>query len=110
MNRVLRKEVSQGFINIFSMQDWIPAESVWSTVLALLAGCGVSEENWSKKSAKASCDFSKRCLTTTFYATYVDMDDCRDQTEAGLDATLSELAMTLGAEVVPTENGGFRIQ
>ena len=54
--------------------------------IALATACGVKEDNWSRKSAKASCKFAKRCGTAAFYAGYLDMNDCLDQSEQALDA------------------------
>lgn len=49
-------------------------------VIGLLVGCGVSEEQWVDDSAKASCKFSKRCDTATFWASYDSVDACTDET------------------------------
>ncbi|NCG20745.1 MAG: hypothetical protein GWP91_17185 [Rhodobacterales bacterium] len=49
-------------------------------VIALLVGCGVSEDNWIEDSAKSSCKFTKRCDTATFWATHDDVDACIDST------------------------------
>ena len=60
--------------------------------MMVLGACGPNEDNWSKKSAKDTCKFSKRCATANFYASYTDMDDCLNQTEAALDAEALEKA------------------
>lgn len=57
-----------------------------SLALAALTACGgVKEDTWSKKGAKATCDFSKKCATANFYATYDDMGACIDENELALD-------------------------
>ncbi len=59
-------------------------------VMVGLAGCGPNEDNWSEKSAKASCKFSKRCAEANFYNNYSDLDDCETQSKAALDAEALE--------------------
>ncbi len=55
-----------------------------------LTGCGPNEDNWSEKSAKASCKFSKRCAEANFYNQYSDLDDCENLSKAALDAEALE--------------------
>lgn len=54
--------------------------------LGLLPACGVSAENWSTRSAKATCAFQEKCATANYWAQWVDKNDCLNQTEQALDA------------------------
>jgi hypothetical protein len=63
--------------------------------LAALVGCGVfnrpTEDNWGKKSAKAQCDYAKRCDAANFWFTWDDEKACQDSLEADYDAGVPDL-------------------
>ncbi len=44
----------------------------------LVTGCAVKEENWKAESASASCKFSKRCATASFWADHDNVGECID--------------------------------
>lgn len=52
-------------------------------LLALLAGC-VTEENFPRKLADASCDWMQECQRSLFEALYSDPADCEADAESGI--------------------------
>ena len=63
----------------------------WILGLVALGGCGVNEENWSDKLAKAECSFAERCDAATFWYTYEDASACVDEKFAAYSAGEAEL-------------------
>jgi len=52
-----------------------------AALLSLLAACGrVNEKNWGKKSARVSCKYHKRCNASSFYFTFDNMKECKQDT------------------------------
>ncbi len=51
---------------------------VVATVLGGLLGCGVSEDNFIDKAARATCGYTERCYRGTFVDNWDDMADCID--------------------------------
>lgn len=49
-------------------------------LLVLASSCGISEDKWPDKSAKAQCKFAERCSTAQFYYNYDDVGACVDDT------------------------------
>lgn len=48
-------------------------------LLALVAGCGVNEDNWGDKSAKIECKELERCSAIDFFDLYDNKGECLDK-------------------------------
>lgn len=52
--------------------------------LGLLTGCGLNEQRYNRKVAKAFCKWEERCESADFYANFDDVGACADAQEAQL--------------------------
>jgi len=67
----------------------------WVGGLGLLGGCifgggRVDAEDWPKKAARATCDFTRQCAEAAFYRDYTSVDNCRTTNELALTEEASD--------------------
>ncbi|MEN0060881.1 MAG: hypothetical protein AAGA48_01965 [Myxococcota bacterium] len=62
-------------------------------LMALVVGCGrLDGESWPAQAADATCDFSRSCAEANFFTQYDNINDCRADNEASLQAEADDNA------------------